>query len=68
MVSQKTMKALHMNPQRKVEKLSKNTKTLQKLREEFLKFESTMEELYFLKLIAEDLKSFREMIKLKRYD
>lgn len=57
-----------MNPQRKVEKLSKSTKTLQKLREEFLKFESTMEELYFLKLIAEDLKSFREMIKLKRYD
>jgi hypothetical protein len=48
--------------------LSENRKTLQKLREEFLKFERTMEELYLLKLIAEDLKSFRRMIKLKRYD
>jgi len=43
-------------------------KTLQKLREEFLKFERTMEELYFLKLIAEDLRSFRKMITLKKYD
>jgi len=48
--------------------LSENRKTLQKLREEFLKFERTMEELHFLKLISEDLKSFREMITLKRYD
>jgi len=48
--------------------LSENRKTLQKLREEFLKFERTMDELYFLRLVAEDLKSFRRMIKLKRYD
>jgi hypothetical protein len=48
--------------------LGENRTTLQKLREEFLKFERTMEELYFLKLVAEDLKSFRRMIKLKRYD
>jgi len=48
--------------------LSENRNTLQKLREEFLKFERTMEELYLLKLVAEDLKSFRRMIKLKRYD
>ncbi|MCW3993547.1 MAG: hypothetical protein NWE85_03145 [Candidatus Bathyarchaeota archaeon] len=48
--------------------MSENRTTLQKLREEFLKFQRTMEELYFLKLVAEDLKSFRRMIKLKRYD
>jgi hypothetical protein len=48
--------------------LSENRKTLQKIREEFLKFERTMEELYLLKLVAEDLKSFRRMIKLKKYD
>jgi hypothetical protein len=48
--------------------LSENRTTLQKLREEFLKFQRTMEELYFLKLVAEDLKSFRKMIKLKKYD
>jgi hypothetical protein len=48
--------------------LSENRTTLQKLREEFLKFQRTMEELYLLRLVAEDLKSFRRMIKLKRYD
>jgi len=48
--------------------MNKNRNTLQKLREEFLKFERTMEELYLLKLVAEDLRSFRRMIKLKRYD
>jgi hypothetical protein len=48
--------------------LSENRTTLQKLREEFLKFERTMEELYLLRLVAEDLKSFRRMIKLKKYD
>jgi hypothetical protein len=40
----------------------------EKLHEEFAVFESTMRELYLLRLVAEDLKSFRRMIKLKRYD
>jgi len=62
------MKALQLSPLRERLTMSENRKTLQKLREEFLKFERTMEELHFLKLIAEDLKSFRKMIKLKRYD
>jgi len=61
------MKALHLKP-KNGERLRENKKPLQKLREEFLKFEKTMEELYLLKLIAEDLKSFRRMIKLKKYD
>ncbi len=48
--------------------MDRNERFLQKIREEFAKFEKTMEELYFLKLVAQDLKNFREMIKLKKYD
>jgi len=62
------MKALQPNWWLKGEKLTENRRTLQKLHDEFLKFEKTMEELYLLKLIAEDLKSFRKMITLKKYD
>jgi hypothetical protein len=40
----------------------------EKLHEEFLVFESTMRDLYLLKRAAEGLKSFRRMIRLKRYD
>lgn len=40
----------------------------EKLHEEFAEFESAMRELYLLRLAAEDFKSFRRMIKLKRYD
>jgi hypothetical protein len=42
--------------------------SVQKIREEFAKFERTMEELRFLRLVAQDLRSFREMIKVKKYD
>jgi hypothetical protein len=42
--------------------------SMQKIREEFARFERTMEELHFLRLVAQDLRSFREMIKLKKYD
>jgi len=41
---------------------------VKKVWEEFARFERTMEELHFLKQVAQDLKSFREMIKLKKYD
>jgi hypothetical protein len=40
----------------------------EKLREEFRVFELTMGDLYLLRLLAEDLKSFKRMIRLKRYD
>jgi hypothetical protein len=40
----------------------------QKLHEEFIDFQKTMEELYLLKRVAADLKSYRRMIHLKRYD
>jgi len=42
--------------------------SIQRLREEFARFEKTMEELYLLKRVAADLKNYRKMIRLKRYD
>jgi hypothetical protein len=41
---------------------------MERLYEELVKFERTMEELRLLKLVADDLKSFRKMIKIRRYD
>jgi len=41
---------------------------VQKIYEEFAKFKRTMEELHLLKSVAEDLKNYRKMIKLKKYD
>jgi hypothetical protein len=40
----------------------------QKIHEEFMDFRKTMEELHALKRVAADLKSYRRMIRLKRYD
>lgn len=48
--------------------VKENSVVLQKLHEEFTDFHKTMEELYLLKLVAADLKSYRRMIHLKRYD
>ena len=46
-----------------------NEKTLQhKVHEEITKFEKTMEELRLLKNLSEDLKNYRKMIKVKKYD
>jgi len=41
---------------------------LRRIQQEFAKFEQTMVELRTLRQIAQDLKSFREMIQLKKYD
>jgi len=48
--------------------MSENERFVQKIREEFVKFERTMEELHFLRSVAQDLRNFRKMLKLKRYD
>jgi len=48
--------------------MSQTNTVLEKIHEEFAKFETTMEELCLLKRVAADLKSYRKMIKLKRYD
>jgi hypothetical protein len=53
---------------RRWERMTENITILQKIHEEFAKFESTMEELHLLRCVAADLKSYRKMIKLKRYD
>jgi hypothetical protein len=36
--------------------------------EELTKFEKTMEELRLLNCVSKDLKNYRKMIKLKKYD
>jgi hypothetical protein len=45
----------------------KNT-IVDKIYEEFAAFGKTMEELYLLKQVSLDLRHYRRMIKLKRYD
>jgi len=45
-----------------------NNAALRKLDEEFRSFRETMDELHLLRLVAADLKSYRRMIRLKRYD
>jgi hypothetical protein len=36
--------------------------------EEFANFQKTMEELYVLKRVASDLRHYRKMIRVKKYD
>lgn len=44
-------------------------KTLQhEAHEEITKFEKTMEELRLLKCVSKDLKNYRKLMKLKKYD
>jgi protein subunit release factor A len=62
------MKALHSKPNMKMKAMNENDRFIKKIRKEFAKFERTMEELHFLKQVSQDLKSFKEMIKLKKYD
>lgn len=48
--------------------MNEEERSVERIREEFVKFEKTVEELRLLKSVADDLRSFRKMIKLKRYD
>jgi hypothetical protein len=52
----------------KMKRMKENSAVAQTLHEEFAKFETTMQEIHFLKLVADDLRSYRRMIQLKRYD
>jgi hypothetical protein len=52
----------------KMDTLKGNETTIQKLSEEFAKLESTMQELHLLRCVANDLKNYGRMIRLKRYD
>ncbi len=48
--------------------MTKKSPFLQRIDEETDKFQRTMEELHLLRNVAEDLRNFRKMIKLKRWD
>jgi hypothetical protein len=39
-----------------------------KVHDEITKFEKAMEELHLLKNVSKDLKNYRKMIKIKKYD
>ena len=39
-----------------------------KIHEEIIKFEKTMQELHLLKNISKDLRNYRKMVELKKYD
>jgi hypothetical protein len=49
-------------------KMSAADKSPQQIAEQFSNFTETMEELRMLRSLAQDLKSYRKMIKLKRND
>jgi hypothetical protein len=68
--SQQTMTnpPTHPTTQRRRTEMDKE-KTLQiQVHEEMRKFEKTMEELTLLRNVSQDLKNYRKMIKLKKYD
>jgi len=48
--------------------VEESRKNLERLYEEFAKFRASMDELRFLRLVAQDLKSFRRMLRFKRFD
>jgi hypothetical protein len=52
----------------KMDTLKGNEAPIQNLNEEFAKLESTMQELHLLRCVANDLKNYGRMIRLKRYD
>ena len=59
----------HTQPKTKAEKTMTQQNTLHhKVNEQMNKFEKTMQELHLLKRVSEDLKNYRKMIKLKKYD
>jgi hypothetical protein len=39
-----------------------------KIREELLEFKKTADELHLLKRVSNDLKNYRKMIRIKKYD
>jgi hypothetical protein len=42
--------------------------TMHRFNDEMAKFKKSMEEINLLKLVSEDLKSFRRMVKIKKFD
>jgi hypothetical protein len=48
--------------------MERNKANIQRLHEEFTKFETSMQELRLMKQLATDLRNYRRMINLKKYD
>jgi hypothetical protein len=48
--------------------MTKTDESLQKINQEFMNFQKTMEELRLLRDLAQDLRCYRKMLKLKKYD
>ncbi len=48
--------------------MSNESVLTRKVHEEIARFEKTMEELHLLKRVSQDLRSYRRMIKVKKYD
>jgi|APFre7841882590_1041340.scaffolds.fasta_scaffold289147_1 cell shape-determining protein MreC len=57
-----------LQPKPKMKTMTETDQYIQKISEEFSNFQKTMEELRLLKNVAQDLKSYRRMLKVKRYD
>jgi hypothetical protein len=53
---------------KRLKTMAKEKMLHREVHEELTKFEKTMEELRLLKCISKDLKNYRKMIKLKKYD
>jgi hypothetical protein len=69
--SQQTMtNALQHRITKKMKKtMTQQQETLhQRVNQQMTKFEKTMQELHLLKRVSKDLKNYRKMIKLKKYD
>jgi heme oxygenase len=62
------MKTLSAPQTAETKAMDQNSAVVQKIHEEFTSFHNTMEELYMLKQVAADLRNYRKMIKLKKYD
>jgi len=67
-VNQKTMKPPNPHQNTRTNTMTKKGPILQKIHEETDKFQKTMEELSLLRNVATDLRNYRKMIKLKKWD
>jgi hypothetical protein len=53
---------------KKLKSMQKEQVMHHKINEEMLEFKKTADELYLLKRVSNDLKNYRKMIRIKKYD
>jgi hypothetical protein len=67
--SQQTMtNALQHTQLQKLKNMTKQENLHQQVNQQMTKFKKTMQEIHLLKRVSKDLKNYRRMIKLKKYD